>query len=271
MVNLVEAALKFPPQKQSVQMALSKLDDPETALNEIANIIVTDSVLTSAILKLANSPLYGFAKRVSSIAEACVLLGRYSLRNLVLSLSVYEQFKNSEIKVIDQPATWEHSLLTGCIGRQLASSLHIDKEAALTTGILHKLGKLILAWADAERYQQVIDYQNEFDEQDFKAEKSLLNHHHAEIGAKILSNWNVPEQIVAAIQYYPNQYQTPDEKLSALLAISSALAQWELNSSSPKESFAPPKALTSYLNIETEQLATALESAKLDYKQMKIN
>ncbi len=262
MQSVVEKSMQFPPLKQSIQQALSLIEDLETPIKAISNAIAQDGVLASTVLKLANSPFYGVSKQVVSISEASVLLGRVSLKNVILSLAINDKIVNTENIPFDCQALWEHSLLTGCIARELASSIDLNKESALTIGILHKIGKLILGWADPERYQQVITFQNEFEEPDYVAEKKLLLHDHAEIGHKVLLRWQVPEEIANTIGKYTEQLDNANDKPAALLALSSLVAEFqlkqEMDSLFTHSSF---KTLSAYLGISQEQSTQAVERA----------
>jgi HD-like signal output (HDOD) protein len=261
MKNIVEKSLQFPPVKQSIQNTLRLIEDLETPIENIANAIAQDAVLASTVLKLANSPFYGVSKKVVSIAEAAVLLGRFSLKNVILSLAFNDKLNAIDNIPIDRQSLWNKSLLTGCIGRELSRHADLNKELTLTIGILHKIGKLVLAWADPERYQQVIDFQQTFEEPDYLAEKKLLLHDHAEIGKTILLKWKVPEEIALTIGKYTQQYQSPSDRPAALLALASYLAENTEHINEPINLDSQIQPLLLYLEIPPERLLEAKAQA----------
>ncbi len=270
MQNILERAAQFPPLRHTVQKALALVDDTNSSTEDIARAIATDTGLATMILKLANSPFYGVSKQIASLSEACVLIGRFSLRNVILSLSVYDKFKQTETSVIDRQLLWRHSLLTGCIASELATRQGLSKDVAFTAGILHEIGKLILAWADPERYKRVVDYQGEFETSDVESEQPLLNHNHAEVGAMILGSWMVPAEIVTAVEHYPFQKEDSNEPLALVIFAARMLADWALeNQEGDKE--IPPDLLPDYamnsLKIELEELEAILRSAQESFNQ----
>lgn len=270
MHNILERAAQFPPLRHTVQKALALVEDPDSSTEDIARAIATDTGLATMILKLANSPFYGVSKQVASLSEACVLIGRFSLKNVILSLSVYEKFKQTETSVIDRQLLWRHSLLTGCIASELAARLDLSKDVAFTAGILHEIGKLILAWSDPERYKKVVDYQGEFETSDVESEQPLLNHNHAEVGAMVLGSWMVPKEIVTAVEHYPFQKEDSNEPLALVIYAARKLADWGLANpgtySEMPSGLLPDYAMTS-LKIEFDELEGLLQSAQESFKQ----
>jgi putative nucleotidyltransferase with HDIG domain len=267
MKNIVKKSLEFPPLKQSIQQALVLIEDLEVPVNSIANVIAQDGSFASTVLKLANSPFYGVSKKVVSISEAVVLLGRFSLKNVILSLAFNEKLTHVQNIPINREELWDDSLLAGCIARELTDHINLNRELALTIGILHKIGKLVLAWADPDRYQQVLDFQAQFEEPDYIAERKMLLHDHAEIGQKILLSWKVPEEIAYTIGQYTAQYSNPSDKSAALLALSSLAS--EVYKHDHKEAFieSQRKQLMKFLELSPERLDHAVEQALIAKKQ----
>ncbi len=269
MDNIISKSKKFPPLKQTSQLALAKLDDTESELKDVANILMTDGALSSAILKLANSPLYGISRKITTINEACVLLGRFSLKNLVLSMAVYGDMMKLDLGFIDRKGIWDHSLKTGCFAKHIAKRAKCSTDILLTSGILHKFGVIVLAWSDSERYKQVLKFNQEFEEPDYVGEKSILNHTHAEIGSQLLQSWNVPEDIVQCIGKYIEQYETPNDNAASVLALASKIASFDEPAKSLNDTNIT--ALMQFLGIEESEIEALLNMANNDYNQLKLS
>ncbi|WP_164503678.1 HDOD domain-containing protein [Pleionea sediminis] len=267
MINIIQLAEKYPPLNQTVQRSLSQLNDIETSIEDVANTISGDASLVSSILKLANSPLYGIVKEVVSIKDACVLLGRHSIRNLIYSTSLFLKYEDTLPDFFDREFELNHAILSASIAKQIASDLNIDKDTAFTSAILHKMGKLVMVWADSRRYAQVIDFQNKFNEPDFISERGFFNHDHADVGASILTSWELPTTVVEAIAKYPTQYQEPNDPLSSAIALSSEIALSILNKNTSDISNSLNSDIVNKFQINKEKLQKIVEDAKLHLEQ----
>ena len=87
------------------------VENPNSSTDQISKAISKDQVLSAKVLKMVNSPIYGFPGRIGSIQHALVLLGFNVIKGIIISTSVFEVM-NENMKGL-----WEHSL--GCA---LASS-----------------------------------------------------------------------------------------------------------------------------------------------------
>ena len=81
-------------------------------LQILGKVISTDQGLVAKILAVANSPLYGIPRRVSTIEFAIVILGFDHIKNIVMALSMIEAFKRDDGKNWDNASYWVHSLMT---------------------------------------------------------------------------------------------------------------------------------------------------------------
>ncbi len=82
------------------------IENPRISLNDVGSFISNDPVLTSRVLKVVNSPIYGFPGRISSVSQALILLGLNVVKGMLLGVSVFEAMQKTMVGL------WEHSL--GC-------------------------------------------------------------------------------------------------------------------------------------------------------------
>ena len=153
---------------------------------------MTDQVLTSNILKIANSAFYGGTGQVDSLQFAIVKLGMREIMNVVTAV----QIRSMRFKDVPQEQLQEildNSLKTAFMASGLASLCRLDSEEAFMVGLLLDLGKtVILSVArDFKIEQEILD--------------ELLTNRHAEIGAMIARKWNYPESIQHLIRYHHNR------------------------------------------------------------------
>ncbi len=200
LIRLLETISELPT-LPTVYMRLNQLmQSPEASATEIARIIESDQALSSKVLRLVNSSFFGFSRRVTQISHAVVLLGFNTLRNTVLSISVFESFKSNDNEVFDRREFWRHCIATGLIAQTLARSLKIEQvEEAFSGGVLHDLGKLVLDQFLPEPFAQIIDLAREQRCPILEAERSILGTDHTEIGEYLMERWNLPHVLIEMV------------------------------------------------------------------------
>ncbi len=121
------------------------LNDEKSTAQQIGDAVQSDPSLTSKILKVVNSAYYGLAQPVTSISQTVSLLGRERLGSILLGTVVEGLFSDMVNFSLDD--FWKHSVKTAIISRQLAkqNSSIDDHEALFTAGLLHDIGRLVIA------------------------------------------------------------------------------------------------------------------------------
>lgn len=174
--------------------------DRRTSAQDIAKIIVRDIALAERVLRLANSAYYGFQKRIGNLTQAVVLLGFQTVKNLLLTVSVIENFRPDENDEFHYPAFWGHSVATAIASTAIARKAGLpDAEDAYVAGLLHDVGKLLVAQHLGSLATQVRQLEKDgLPTRD--AERQILGYDHSDIGSKLVLSWNLPDQIAVAIR-----------------------------------------------------------------------
>ena len=173
---------------------ISKLNalsnDEKSSVQEMAKIVSSDQVLSARILRLANSPSYGFY-RVSTISNAMILLGVNVVKSLALSSSIFAIMEKNSVGL------WEHSLGVGVAANMLAKKLGLPEcEEISTAALLHDIGKVIVSIKCSEAEQQI--HRLVRDRQLFilEAEREVVETDHAEIGGWLAKSWFLPDKLI---------------------------------------------------------------------------
>lgn len=170
------------------------VEDPEASTEAIAKVIATDQVLSAKVLKMVNSPIYGFPGRISSIQHALVLLGFNVVRGIIISTSVFDMMVQA------MKGLWEHSLgcATACniIARRAGFE---DPEEFAVAGLLHDLGKVVTAVQLPDTHAAILDTVRTKDLTYFQAEKDVLGFGHDRINAWLARHWGLPPNIREAM------------------------------------------------------------------------
>jgi len=176
---------------------LAVIENPKISLTEIGNFISNDPVLTTRVLKMVNSPIYGFPGRISSVQQALILLGLNVVRGLLLGVSVFEVMQKSMVGL------WEHSLGCAVTARILAKKKNLpEPEEISVSALLHDIGKVVLILRFKEEYERAVKEAESNDILIMEAEKEVFGITHAESGSWVAKKWNFPRSLVEVIEYH---------------------------------------------------------------------
>ena len=177
--------------------------DSDSSAAELARIISRDPSLATKILRVANSPYYGFARKISTIEWAIVALGFETLRETILSPTMIDLFKGGATKSFDPRKFWTHAVDTASAARTLAREVkyRIPGEA-YASGLLHDVGTLVLYKYFRDDFDEILRLENEEGVQPSQAEVVVTGTTHGEIGAWLASKWGFPAYLVEAIQFH---------------------------------------------------------------------
>ncbi|KAB0672384.1 HDOD domain-containing protein [Oryzomonas sagensis] len=172
------------------------INHPRSSIADIAKIIIEDQGLTARILKLANSPLFGYYSRVDSITKAVTIIGTQQLRDLAFAASAMGVFKGIPDDLMNMALFWRHSIACGIIARNLATCLRESNvERFFVAGILHDVGQLILCAAIPETAGEVLALSRSRQEHYHHTERDQLGFDHADLGGALLQAWKLPANI----------------------------------------------------------------------------
>ena len=185
--------------------------------HELAEKIGQDPPMTAKILRIANSPFYGRARQISSLADAIVLLGRNQIGDLLLSVC-FTNIIPRRIENVDYSFFWNHCLAVADCTRKLGLVCDIESDMAFTAGLLHDIGRLIMITLYTEQYRALFDDSALALHYLGEQERALLGFDHAQIGGHVAKMWNFPPEIQEAIEQHeqPPSPRTPIS-LSALI------------------------------------------------------
>ncbi len=209
-----EKLTELPTLPTVVAKITTLMQNPRTSASEVGQAITTDQSLTSKTLKLVNSAFYGFPGRINTITHAIVILGFTTVKNIVLTASIFDAFgKNAKGEGFNMEDFWLHSIATGAIAKVLAERRHFKySEEAFIGGILHDIGKVVLNQYATEDFSRILQYQKKHNCLISEAEKAIIHVTHEEVGRWLAQRWNLPRDLALVIQYHSNpklskQYQ----------------------------------------------------------------
>lgn len=190
------------PTLSTVAMKLSRtLQDINMPARDVADIIQYDQSIVTKMLKLVNSAFFGLNSRVSSVQHALMLLGFNTVRNAVISIDVINALKiNKKIKGFDIWTFWRHAIGVAVISRYLDQQTgHHYREEVFTAGIIHDIGKIVMARYFSDRFQAVWETMLGQQLTFWEAEHRHFPLHHTDLGAQLARRWHLPDPMPVVI------------------------------------------------------------------------
>lgn len=171
-------------------------ENDKASVQEMARIVSSDQVLSARILRLANSPSYGFY-RVSTISNAMILLGVNVVKSLALSSSIFEIMEKTSMGL------WEHSLGVGVAANLIARKLNLPEcEEIATAALLHDIGKVIISLKCNDAAQEIRSTINDRGIFMQEAERLVIDTDHAEVGGWLAKSWFLPDKLSEPITFH---------------------------------------------------------------------
>ena len=195
------------PQTAIIPTLMRMTANLNTDVKDLARILSSDPALTAKILHLSNSAFYGRQGTITSLREAVMVLGFYTIRTLAVSASAYSLFRRKENHDYEQEL-WRHSLAVAIGARLVArrvGSRQIEEEMFLA-GLLHDIAKLILLQEYPDVYLPVLREAVESGRGHLIVESARLGFTHGDLGAIVLDQWGFPSRIIGIVR----RYHVPD-------------------------------------------------------------
>jgi putative nucleotidyltransferase with HDIG domain len=203
------------------------LRDPNAGAQEAAAVVSGDTAMTGKVLQLVNSGFFGLTRHVTRLEEAIAYVGLSTLRALTLSTHVIESLPTLDrIEGFSLEATQRRSCAMARIVAKLVPP-GADRDDAVAAALLHDIGIIVLASEDPEYLALLLTTARDRGCRPITLEQQLGAVTHAELGAQLLSLWNLPRTVVDAVAYHhdPGACGDPVPVAVAALHVAESLAR----------------------------------------------
>lgn len=197
---LVGSITRLPSLPEIYRQVASEIAKDEPSMERLGAIIGQDVAMTARLLKLVNSPFFGMTRKILSPVQAVNLVGINYLQSLIMACATFDSCEVS-IPGYSLRRLMEHSLRTSCASAQIAALEGVAAEARdeyMTAGLLHDIGKLVLATNLPEAYARIIATVQREPRPVHEVEMEVLGATHAEMGAYLLRLWGLSDSVVDA-------------------------------------------------------------------------
>ncbi len=199
--RIAENQLNLPPPPSVVMKAMALLRDPGFTAKDAASLIERDAVVAARVLRAANSVQHAGMERARSLPQALTRLGIERLRSVLVETSAHRLFDSRDQRIVDATkGLWEHSLGVAILARDVAALCGVEEtEAAYLAGLLHDIGKPVVAWLLLEAEKSVVGTRtNVWIEPEVWVE--VINRVHRPVGVLLAARWALPDSVTGAIE-----------------------------------------------------------------------
>lgn len=222
---LVQGAIKLVSLPHVCIRVNLMVDDPEFSAADIGTVIQQDASLAAKLLKIANSPMFGFRARVDTISRAVTVIGQRELRDLVFAVSAVRTFNQIPVDLANMAMFWRHSIFTGIVAKLLAQQCQVlHTERLFIAGLLHDLGQLLIFHKLPEQAQKALRRAAALDEASYASERVIFGFDHATVGGALAQLWELPPTLHAAIRFHHDPERAPESLEAALVHLADTMA-----------------------------------------------
>lgn len=214
--TLITRLNELPRIERLLQELLEMVNQDDVDFSQLTQKISMDQVLSARLLRMANSVYFGGGKNVATINDALIRVGTGAVRTLVVASVLASAFPRT-ISTLDMKQYWTDTFEVAVIAAKLASEVGMNVHETFTTAVLHNIGELMIHTLEPEEALK-IKQRVEAGEDPFEVEEELLNVSCPTLGAKLARSWKFPEEMVDAIEHFPEPREADvSPKLASIL------------------------------------------------------
>lgn len=213
--SLFSNATRLPSIPKIVQELIQSFDDPDADIDKIAAKIAQEPVLTSKLLRVANSAHYGLPRQVSSVQDATIIMGFPAVRTLVMASGMVDSLEMPE--ALDRKHFWLNAFeVAGCAKWLCKFRKGLDANTVFTAGLIHTIGQLLMYASEPDK-ARLVQAKVATGEVRTDAEAEVFGYTHSEVGAELARRWKFPDIINTGLKFQNNPKEATPESLVATL------------------------------------------------------
>jgi len=223
-LKLVQSVKDLPTGPKILPKLFQILDDENSTIEEIGDLIAFEPALTAKLLKFCNSAYFGRADPVQSVPEAISMVGFSALRPMMTSVCSSNTFVLPASCQVDAEGLWKHSLLTAFGCKFVAEGASQNSDMLFTAGLLHDVGRVVLARSKGAEYGQLLAQARAEKLPATVSENFTYGFSHADVSACLLQTWQFPDNIVECVRFHHVPHTAATPKAAACVYLGNTLA-----------------------------------------------
>ncbi len=273
LVQIMRTLRSMPPLPDVASRVLAIVRNPEYSLDALVAVVRTDPALTTRILKLCNSSLFGLAQQITSVSDAVAYLGSRNLVKLVLVSCTASYFKNLPQNAYADPnLLWHQTLACSTACQTLAERCgHGQPATAFTAGILHNVGRIAMVQVvDPETLATAARQLMDPKANPLEVERKVIGLDHAAASGIVTESWNLPMELRrAARNHHDLSHVATDDDLTALLHVADELVMsMGIGDPQPERSHEPNGAAMQRLGLTGSDFAAVKTMVEQELARM---
>jgi len=261
----------LPPTPTLMLKLIELFRRPDRDMDEIVALLEQDPSLATEVLRRCNSSFFGHETPVTDINEAVFRLGFYEVYRITVALFGLQAMSAAKMaKSIPVEKLWRHSAITAIVGGAMARDLGESEGIVFTAGLLHDVGKIVLASAEGARYADLLKKHGDFGTVLNNAEKEAFGFNHSEVWARLLNRWHVPEDVFMPVLFHhETEWSGPFERPAAIVNLANLMARC-IDKTGPEKPCELPEAVHAMelLRVNQGDMLRLEEVAREDIEQL---
>ncbi|MBA3849515.1 MAG: hypothetical protein C0502_05895 [Opitutus sp.] len=262
--TIVTLGTRLPPSLGVLGRLQALLDEPDTGLDDIVELVRIDPALTFQVIKLANSALYGLRSHCESLEDAVARVGFGDIHQIV-GVAVARQSFQGELPVYDIAGgrLWENAVATASLAAAFAGLAGADARQAYATGLLRNVGKVVL-----NNHAPHLRYPGEGMATDAQAwEKHQHGFSSAEVAAVLLDHWRFSPEMVGAVCHHraPEGNAEFSPGAARLHLACAGTVGWGCHLPGEASGWRRDESMLALAGVPADRLDGAIEQARLQF------
>lgn len=211
---------QLPTMPKTYTRLVEAMSGADPSIKTVADLVSEDPAIAAKVLQIVNSSFFRLARQITKLEQAVTYLGLAAIRNVVLSVELFSQWRNMPMPAgFDPEKLQAQAQRVAAVARVLATGTPVQDDAMLV-GLLHNIGYLVFVQECPRDLEKARQLAGDSGIPLHEAERQVIGASHAEVGAYLLGLWGLPDPIIEAIafQHTPQRVaQTQFDPLAALV------------------------------------------------------
>lgn len=208
------------PSRPEVFAELTRLlSDDDISLDDVSKVVEKDVAVSAKLLQVVNSAFFGLAQNMAKVRDAVAYLGVNMIKSLVLSEEMYRSFKvANSLPGFSIDHEYDESFKCAHVAKKLINDRNASEDAFMA-GVLHRIGRLILAQSMPQKMIQALKQHRETGRPMHEVEAEVFGTGNERVGAYLLGLWGLPYPVVEAVAHYNAPWEVEHDKFQILDAL----------------------------------------------------
>jgi putative nucleotidyltransferase with HDIG domain len=261
----------LPPTPTLMIKLIDLFQQPDRDVDEIVSLMQQDPALTAEVMRRCNRSFFGGEHPVMDVNEAIFRLGFYEIYRLAVTLFGLKAVSLAKVVArLEVEILWRHSAITAITAGTIARELGEAEGVAFTAGLLHDVGKIVLASAGGLVYAELLEQHGHFGRELCEAENVEFGFDHGDIGARLLVRWGVPDSVsMPVLNHHQMSWSGEFGRLAAIVNLANLMGHY-IQENIPGKFKGLPEAshAMDLLGIKPEDLLAIKQLARSDIKRL---